>query len=51
MGGNSQQQQTYSTGIQQSAPWAEQIPYLTQMFGDAQSLYNRETAAPVYNGP
>jgi hypothetical protein len=50
MGGNSQQQQTYSTGVQQQSPWAEQIPYLTQMFGDAQSLYNRETAAPVYSG-
>jgi hypothetical protein len=51
LGGNSQQQQTYSTGIQQSAPWAEQIPYLTQMFGDASNLYNREMAAPVYSGP
>jgi hypothetical protein len=50
MGGNSQQQQTYSTGIQQQSPWTAQIPYLTQMFGDAQNLYNREMAAPVYSG-
>lgn len=51
MGGNSQQQQTYSAGINQQSPWAAQTPYLLNAFDQAQNLYNRETAAPVYSGP
>jgi hypothetical protein len=43
-------QQTTNTSEQTKDPWAPQIPYLTQAFGNASNIYN-QGAGNLYNGP
>jgi hypothetical protein len=43
-------QTTNNTSQQTQDPWAPQIPYLTQAFSNASSIYN-QGAGNLYNGP
>src|SRR5581483_9685648 len=39
-----------SNSVQNTTPWAEQIPYLTSGFNQAQSIYNQNQATGPYTG-